>query len=115
MRQNLVVYGHATCPGVGPLKGLLVQAKVPFDYVDIHHDSAGAAQVRAINGGNESVPTLLFPDGSTLTEPTVEALQTKLEALGYKVGWLAWLIGNAWRIFVGAAMLIALLRFLGIF
>jgi mycoredoxin len=120
MLDAIIVYGHPTCPALGPVKGLLTQSKVKFEYIDIHQDSVAAARVRAINNGAESVPTLVFPDGSTLTEPTVGDLQSKLESLGYKVGLVAWLIGNMWLIFfMGAgvliAILIAVLRFLGVF
>ncbi len=120
MRDAIIVYGHPTCPALGPVKGLLRQSKVTFDYIDIHQDSVAAARVRAINNGSESVPTLVFPDGSTLTEPTVGELRSKLEALGYKVGLVAWLIGNIWLIFfIGAgiliAVLISVLRFLEVF
>ena len=120
MLDAIIVYGHPNCPTLGPVKGLLTQSKVKFEYIDIHQDSVAAARVRAINNGNESVPTLVFPDGSTLTEPTVGELQSKLESLGYKVGLVAWLIGNIWPIFfivagVLIAVLIAVLRFLGVF
>lgn len=120
MRDAIVVYGHPACPALGPVKGLLTQAKVTFEYVDIHQDSAAAARVRAINNGNESVPTLVFPDGSTLTEPTVGELKSKLETLGYEVGLVAWLIGNIRLVFFIAAgvliaVLITVLRSLGIF
>lgn len=110
MQDAIIVYGHPTCPGLGPVKGLLTQSKVKFEYIDIHQDSVAAARVRAINNGNESVPTLVFPDGGTLTEPTVGELKSKLESLGYKVGLVAWLIGHIWIIFfIGAGVLIALL------
>jgi mycoredoxin len=115
MSGKIIVYGHPTCPALGPVKGLLTQSKVKFEYIDIHQDSAAAAHVRAINNGDESVPTLVFPDDSTLTEPSVEELKAKLESLGYKVGPVAWLIGNAWLIFIIAGVLIAVLRLLGIF
>ena len=120
MLDAIIVYGHPTCPGLGPVKGLLTQSKVKFEYVDIHQDSVAAARVRAINNGNESVPTLVFPDGSSLTEPSVGELQSKLESLGYKVGLVAWLIGNSRLIFfivagVLIAVLIAVLRFLRVF
>ena len=120
MLDAIIVYGHQTCPAIGPLKGLLTQSKVKFEYIDIHQDSAAAARVRAINHGNESVPTLVFPDGSTLTEPTVGELRSKLESLGYKVGFVALLIGNIWPIiFIVAGVLIAVLitvlRSLGVF
>lgn len=115
MADKIIVYGHPTCPGVGPVKGLLRQSKVEFEYIDIHQDSAAATQVRAINNGNESVPTLVFPDGSTLTEPGFGELKAKLESMGYKVGPVAWLIGNLWLILVAAGFLIAVLRGLGVF
>jgi hypothetical protein len=38
-----------------------------------------------INNGNASVPTLVFPDGSTLTEPSTAVLRQKLQSLGYAV------------------------------
>jgi mycoredoxin len=111
MTEVVIVYGHSTCPEVGPVKGLLSRSKVQFEYIDIHQDSAAAGRVRAINSGKESVPTLVFPDGSTLTEPTTADLKAKLESLGYKVGLAAWLLGNSWRIFTGLVILIAILRF----
>lgn len=120
MPEVIIVYGHPACPSLGPVKGLLKQSKVKFEYIDIHQDRAAADLVRAINNGHESVPTLVFPDGSTLTEPTVGELQSKLESLGYQVSPAAWLIGNIRLIvFIGAGILIAVLitalRFLEVF
>jgi len=107
----ITLYGTPTCPQMPPVRGLLGQAKVPYDYIDITRDPAAAAKVRAINSGNESVPTLVFPDGSSLTEPSAGQLKQKLENLGYRVGPLAWLIGNGWRIVTGGAIVYAVLRF----
>lgn len=113
MIDAIIVYGHQTCPSLGPVKGLLTQSKVKFEYIDIHQDSVSAARVRAINNGNESVPTLVFPDGSTLTEPTVGELKSKLESLGYKVGPIAWVFGNSRLIFfIVLGILIAVVIFL---
>ncbi len=116
MKDPIILYGHPSCPSLGPVKGLLHQSKVKFEYIDIHQDSVAATRLRAINNGYESVPTLVFPDGSTLTEPTVGELKSKLESLGYKVGIGAWLIGHIRLIFfVVLGILIAVLRFLGVF
>ena len=112
MTDKLTLYGHAACPDVPPIKGMLSQAKVAYDYVDIHRDAKAAAVVRSINNGNESVPTLVFPDGSTLTEPSANQLKRKLETLGYHVGLWPLIIGNGWRIVIGAVILFAVLRFL---
>ena len=114
MSDKITLYGHATCPGVPPAKAMLSLAKVDYAYINIHQDKQAAALVRSINKGNESVPTLVFPDGSTLTEPSASELKRKLEALGYKVGWLAWILGNGWRIVIGLVVLYAIFRFLEI-
>jgi mycoredoxin len=110
----VVVYGHALCPGVGPVRGLLKRSKVEHEYIDIRQNSHAAERVRTINNGNESVPTLEFSDGSTMTEPSVAELKVKLESMGYTVGGLAWLIGNAWKIVIGIAILLAVLRAFGV-
>ncbi len=114
MQPKVIVYGHAACPGVGPMRGLLLSSNVAHDYVDIRKDAQGAERVRAINNGNESVPTLVFPDGSSLTEPSVDAVSAKLAQLGYRVGVTGWLIGNAWRLLTAAIVIFAILRFLEI-
>jgi len=95
MPKQTIVYGAPACPGVPPVRGLLGRAKVPYIYVDISRDRAAAARVRAINDGNESVPTLVFADGSSLIEPSAGQLTRKLEALGYRVIPIVWLIDNA--------------------
>lgn len=115
MPEKIVVYGHPACPAVPPVRAMLAQAKVLYDYINIRQDGQAAALVRTINGGNESVPTLVFPDGTTLTEPSPSALKRKLEALGYRVSPLAWLLGNSWLLITGFIVLFALLRLFGIF
>lgn len=94
---------------------MLQQVKADFDYINIRQEPQAAAFVRSVNHGNESVPTLLFPDGSTLTEPSASELKRKLESMGYHVPWWAWLVGNSWLLIMGAVILFALLRFLEIF
>ena len=110
---SLIVYGHPRCPDVPPIRGLLTRAGVPHRYINIHQDPAAAAQVRSINHGNESVPTLLFPDGSTLTEPSVRQLTAHLESYGHTVGWSAGLIGYGWKILMVLGIVFAIVRALG--
>ncbi|MEZ4593264.1 MAG: glutaredoxin domain-containing protein [Chloroflexota bacterium] len=83
--EKVIMYGTPTCPMVPPVRGMLDRAQAPFEYVNIAEDAAGKGTVMAINNGNASVPTLVFPDGSTLTEPSTAVLRQKLESLGYKV------------------------------
>lgn len=82
---KIVLYAHPTCPSVPPVVTALKQGGAPFQYVNIHQDAAAAARVRQINRGYESVPTLVFLDGSTLTEPNPQQLVAKLTALGYQL------------------------------
>ncbi len=83
--EKVIMYGTPTCPGVPPVRGMLDRAQVSFEYVNIAEDPESRGKVMAINNGNASVPTLVFPDGSTLTEPSTAVLQKKLESLGYSV------------------------------
>lgn len=115
MSNQIIFYGHTTCPQVPPVRKLLEQAQVPFKYVNIHQDPTAAAHVRTINNGNESVPTLVFPDGSTLTEPSFGQLKEKLNALGYQVSFVPWLTHQWWLWFLLALLLLNLLRYMGLF
>lgn len=83
--KKVIMYGTPTCPMVPPVRGMLDRAQAPFEYINIAEDAESRGKVMAINDGNASVPTLLFPDGSTLTEPSTAVLRQKLESLGYTV------------------------------
>lgn len=113
--QTIIAYAHNGCPMWYPVRGMLQQADVDFEYINIHLDLAARERVKDINNGYESVPTLVFPDGSTLTEPSASELRKKLQALGYEVPVQALLIGNAGKLLIAAGILLALLRLLGVF
>lgn len=74
----LVVYGTAWCGDCYRSKRFLDRNGVPYTWVDIDQDAEGAKQVIEINQGRRSVPTIVFPDGSTLTEPSDGQLGRKL-------------------------------------
>jgi mycoredoxin len=78
----LIVYGTPFCPMVGPVRRLLDEAGISYDYIDIRLDRDAAARVREITGGYESVPTLEFSDGRTMVEPGTRALRQELLAMG---------------------------------
>lgn len=78
----VLVYGRPFCPGVPPVLQLLDAAEVGYDYIDIRQDEEAAARLRAITGGYESVPTLVFADGRTLVEPSALSLRRALQAAG---------------------------------
>ena len=93
--NKIVVYGHPFCPMVAPVISMLKQANVAYDYVNIYQDLEARQKVSEINNGYESVPTLIFPDGSILTEPSSRQLKFKLESIGYDVPTSAMLMANA--------------------
>lgn len=110
MTKKVLLYGHASCPYVPPVRGMLAQSNVDHEYINIRKYPEAAQRVRKINNGYESVPTLVFPDGSTLTEPSAAQLKAKLESLGYTVGPAAWLAGNLWLVLIVLVVLLILLR-----
>jgi mycoredoxin len=82
MPAPIILYGHAYWPQVYSVRFALDRAGVKYEYVNIRQDEAARARVRAINAGCESVPTLVFPDGTSLTEPSKEELEQRLASLG---------------------------------
>ncbi|MGQ9613741.1 MAG: mycoredoxin [Chloroflexus sp.] len=80
--QSIVVYGTNWCPDCRRAQRVLDQHSVPYTYINIEHDPAAAEFVIKVNNGNQSVPTIVFPDGSILVEPSNHLLQTKLNQLG---------------------------------
>jgi mycoredoxin len=54
---------------------------IAYDEVDIEHDPAAADFVGSVNGGNQTVPTVKFADGSTMTNPAAKEIKAKLAAL----------------------------------
>lgn len=84
-RNMIILYGRPGCPMLPPVRGMLKRAKADYLYLDINQDPSARLKVQEINNGSESVPTLQFPDGSTLTEPAMSHLRAKLEAVGYEV------------------------------
>jgi mycoredoxin len=77
--RRLKVYTTTWCGHCRMAKAVLDQAGVEYEDIDIDHDPAEAATVVAINGGYRTVPTILFPDGRVLVEPSRRQL---LAALG---------------------------------
>lgn len=85
MSEKIILYGSDLCPMVPPVRSLLRRTAAEVDYISISRNRAARQQVMAINQGKASVPTLIFPDGSTLTEPTLDTLTDKLQALGHTI------------------------------
>jgi mycoredoxin len=68
------MYSTVWCGYCRRLKAQLDRAGIPFREVDIEHDAAAAEFVAGVNGGNQTVPTVLLPNGSVLTNPTIDEI-----------------------------------------
>lgn len=79
--QPIVVYGTNWCPDCRRAQRVLDQHGAPYTYINIEHDPSAAEFVVKVNNGNQSVPTIVFPDGSILVEPSNRALQEKLSQM----------------------------------
>ena len=61
---------------------LLNELKVAYTIIDVENDLLAAGKVREINGGMQSIPVIVFADGTHLTEPSDNELKAKLTSLG---------------------------------
>jgi len=68
--EGLIVYGTLWCGDCHRARRFLDQHAVAYRWVDIDQDGEAAALVKQLNHGNRSVPTLVFPDGAILVEPS---------------------------------------------
>ncbi|MBA3799371.1 MAG: mycoredoxin [Actinomycetota bacterium] len=77
---QVTMYTTSWCGYCVRLKRHLNTAGIEFAEVNIEIDPAAADLVEKANGGNQTVPTLIFPDGTALTNPTIEQVKSQLAA-----------------------------------
>jgi thioredoxin reductase (NADPH) len=75
---GLTVYGATWCPDCRRAKQFLGEQRIHYTSVDIEQDRDGQALVEGANGGKRIIPTIVFPDGSILVEPSNAELAAKL-------------------------------------
>lgn len=76
--MTIKVFGTNWCGSTRRVTQLLDKFRIPFEYVDIDLNAQGEDFVVKVNNGYRSVPTILFDDNSTLTEPSDKTLSEKL-------------------------------------
>lgn len=72
------MYSADWCGDCRRSKRLLDSLNVKYQLIDVEADRTAAEKVIEINGGNRSIPVIMFSDGSHLTEPSDIALKQKL-------------------------------------
>lgn len=75
---TVTMFSTPWCGYCRGLKGALERDGIAYTEVDIENDPAAADYVMSINGGNQTVPTVVFPDGSAATNPTVAEVRRRL-------------------------------------
>ena len=79
--MSFTMFSTPWCGYCHRLKSQLDREGIAVEVVDIEQHPEAALTVEQANGGNQTVPTLLFADGSTLTNPSVKQVTEKLAAL----------------------------------
>ena len=78
--QAILMYSTTWCGDCRRAKRVFEALGVRYQEINIERDAAAAASVSRINDGMLSVPTILFPDGTVLVEPSSTELEAKLAA-----------------------------------
>lgn len=82
-QNKIIMYGARWCGDTKRSRKILDNLKIEYEWVNIDQDPEAEAYVKKINKGFRSVPTILFPDGTILVEPSDNEFKRKLLELGY--------------------------------
>ena len=77
----VTMYTTSWCGYCVRLKKLMQREGIEYAEVNIELDEGAAELVMKANGGNQTVPTLVFADGSALTNPSIDQVKSQLAAL----------------------------------
>ena len=75
---TVTMFSTPWCGYCRRLKSQLDREGIGYTEVDIEQQPDAASFVMSVNDGNQTVPTLLFPDGSSATNPSVAQVKARL-------------------------------------
>jgi len=81
MSGTFTMYTTPWCGYCHRLKSQLDREGIPFEIVDIEQAPGAAQIVESANHGNQTVPTLVYADGTAQTNPSVAQVKEKLASL----------------------------------
>ena len=81
MTQPLTMYTTMWSGYCKRLKRQLAADGIEMTEIDIEQDPAAAEFVMTVNNGFQTVPTVVFPDGSALTNPSATTVKARLHEL----------------------------------
>ena len=76
--DRLVVFGATWCPDCRRAKQFLNDHRIAFEWVDLEEYPDRVAEVESRNGGKRIIPTIVFPDGSFVAEPSNDELAVRI-------------------------------------
>ena len=79
MADKIVVYGASWCPDCRRAKQFLGEHRIDFEWIDITDNVDAINFIEQVNNGNRSIPTIIFPDGDILVEPSNAELARKTQ------------------------------------
>ncbi len=80
--MSFTMYSTSWCGYCKRLKSQLKDLGITFEEVNIEEVPGTAEIVEKVNNGNQTVPTLVFSDGTAMTNPSAKQVQEKLQSLG---------------------------------
>ena len=75
---EIVVYGANWCPDCRRAKEFLGSHRIAYRWVDLEQNPELVAEVEGRNNGKRVIPTIVFPDGTFVTEPSNDELADRL-------------------------------------
>ena len=77
--EKIILYASRWCPHSRSIEGYLSRNDISVQKINIDGNQEARQELIELNGGYASVPTLIFPDGTKLTEPSMSKLRGKLD------------------------------------
>lgn len=77
---SITMYSTSWCGYCRRLKGALDREGISYAEVNIEQVPGAAEYVESVNNGNQTVPTVVFPDGSAATNPSLAEVKARLAA-----------------------------------
>jgi mycoredoxin len=81
--ELIIIYGTSWFPDTDLARQCLNRNGISFIWCDIEKDQQGRIFVEKVNSGKRRVPTIVFPDGSILIEPSETELENKINLVKY--------------------------------
>ena len=77
--SQIVMYTTEWCPDCRRAKFFMKRKNIGFLEIDVNQDKQAEAFVKEQNNGYRSVPTIIFPDGSKMVEPSTDELEARFQ------------------------------------